>query len=1021
MMRAAYASLGLSLSLTLVATALLCGEQLPVKTYTTADGLARNRVECIVEDPRGFLWFCAGSLLSRFDGYTFTNYEAKQGLPSRSVTTIKITRQGVYWVGTVEGLFRLDPNWPPPQRFNRVPIGANKNAQHINTLVEDHSGTFWVGTDDGLYRLEVGQSEFRQVDIGIPQRSNGKRVIDLLREDQQGTLWITEGDSVYRRMLDGQTVHYHDSRLPECDGHLALYEDRGGRLWNGGRSLCRLNPNAGPNDPLVIRVYTTEDGLAYERVEAVLETSDGQFWVGTARGLCYYVPETDRFETYTTAHGLSDAGIKSLAEDREGNLWVGTETGGVMKIARRGLTSYTKADGLGNTRISSIFVDLAGELCAVTSPTGGKWSLDCFNGKIFTSIHPKYPETIGSFGWGWNQTAFQDHTGEWWIPTGQGLCRFAKTNRATELAGRKPKAIYTTRDGLPSNNIFRLFEDSQGNIWISVVQPPNNLLTRWDRATSAFHVFGGDDGLPPNQPTATAFAEDGSGQIWIGFFDGGLACFHNGRFTLYSETNGLPAGMISALHLDHAGRLWIAANQGGLGRIDDLSDDKPHFVRYTMAEGLSSNSVFCLTEDQWGGIYAGTGRAVDRLDPTTGHVRHYTTSDGLARGEMNVAARDRQGALWFGTVLGLSRLIPESDRPTSPPVFITGIQVHGVPQPVAEFGETGLQQLALRPNQNQIRLDFVGLGFAPGELLRYQYRLEGADQEWSAPTEQRTINYASLSPGRYTFRVRAVNSEGTVSAQPASVALTILPPVWQRLWFLALVGTVLALVTYTLHRYRLEQLLAVERMRTRIATDLHDDIGSSLSQIAILSEVARRKIKNVDAQAAEPLSDIATVSGELVDAMSDIVWSINPKHDHLSNLEHRMRRFATDVLTARGIGLEFRTTATQAGLRIGTDIRRQVFLIFKEAVNNIARHSGASQATVEFSVAKEHLVLQVKDNGTGFDPTTGCNGNGLVNMRKRAADLGGTAVFESFSDRGTTLTLRVPFTYQYWWGRKSGK
>jgi streptogramin lyase/two-component sensor histidine kinase len=562
-------------------------------------------------------------------------------------------------------------------------------------------------------------------------------------------------------------------------------------------------------------------------------------------------------------------------------------------------------------------------------------------------------------------------------------------------------------------------EDSQGNIWISVAPQPSSPLTRWDRATSRFHVFGEADGLPRNQKSATAFAEDHFGQIWIGFYDGGLARFHNGRFTLYSEVDGLPGGRIYALHLDQGGRLWIAANGGGLGRIDKLRDDKPHFAVYTTAEGLWSNYVHCLTEDQWGRIYAGTGLGVDRLEPTTGRVKHYTAADGLARGAMNVAARDRQGALWFGTLLGLSRLIAESDRPASPPpVFITGLQVHGVQQPVAELGQTGLQPLALRPNQNQIRFDFVGLNFGPGESRRYQYRLEGADQGWSAPTNQRTVNYASLSPGSYTFRVRAVNSEGTVSVQTASVALTIPPPVWQRWWFIVSAGTVIALLAYALYCYRVSQLLAMERLRIRIATDLHDDIGSSLSQIAILSEVARRKIENADMHAAGQLSDIAAVSGELVDAMSDIVWAINPKHDHLSNLEHRMRRFATDVLTARSIGLEFQTSATQPDLRIGAGIRRQVFLIFKEAVNNIARHSSASVATVEFGLVQEHLVLQLKDNGTGFDPARSAEGNGLANIRKRASDLGGTAVFESLSDRGTTLTLRVPLTYQRWGGRR---
>jgi ligand-binding sensor domain-containing protein/signal transduction histidine kinase len=1022
MAMAAHGSLGFRLGLMLLASALLCAEQLPVRTYTTADGLARNTIFCIVQDTRGFLWFCTSDGLSRFDGYTFVNYGMKQGLPNRAVTTLRITRQGVYWVGTYAGLYRMDPYSSPPQKFEAVRVGANENSQRILALIEGHSGVLWAGTDDGLFRLDEGESRFQPVDIGIPQRSDGNRAADVLLEDQRGTLWIAGDEKLYRRMPDGNTRVYRDSRFK--GGFLTLYEDRERRLWAGTvfAGICRLDPDAGPNDPIVSRGYTTKDGLAHNRVEALLQTADGRFWAGVARGLSLYVPGADRFESYTTAEGLSDAGVKSLADDREGNLWVGTEAGGVMKIARRGFTSYTKADGLGNTRISSLFVDLAGEICAVTSPTGGKWSLDCFNGKRFTSIRPRYPSTIRYFGWGWNQTAFQDHTGEWWIPTGQGLCRFAKANRVVELAGRRPKTVYTTRNGLPANVLFRLFEDSQGNIWISSSDQPTNPLTRWERATGTFHVFGEADGLPRLQPSATAFAEDRSGQIWIGY-SGSLARFHNGRFTLYTEAGGLPAGQIRALHLDRAGRLWIASSRGGLARMDDPSaETNPSFVRYTTAEGLSNNSVNCLTADEWGRIYACTGRGIDRLDPTTGRIKHFTTADGLARGEPGVAMRDREGALWFGGGLGLSRLVPEPDRPASPPpVFVTELQVRGTSRPLAELGQAKVTDLVLQPNQNQVRIDFVGLGFAPGERLRYQYRMSGADGDWSPPNEQRTINYASLGPGAYTFLVRAVNAEGAVSAQPAMVSFTILAPIWQRWWFLSTAAVVLSLLIWTLYRYRLAHLLAVERIRTRIATDLHDDIGASLSQIAILSEVARRKIEGADLPAGGPLLEIACVSRELVDAMSDIVWTINPRHDHFSNLEYRMRRFASDVLTARNIELEFRAMATQPDLPIGAEIRRQLFLIFKEAVNNIARHSGASLTTVEFSVAQEHLVLQVTDNGTGFDPAGCAEGNGLVNMQKRASELGGTVVFESLLHHGTTLKLRVPFTYQYWWGRKVGK
>jgi signal transduction histidine kinase/ligand-binding sensor domain-containing protein len=995
----------------------LCAEQLPVRTYGTTDGLAGNLVTCIVKDPRGFLWFCASGLISRFDGYTFANYGMKVGNVNAYLTDFRISRQGVYWAATTDGLFRLDPNSPPPQKFEAVPIGVTENSRRVTTLAEDRSGALWAGTWDGLYRLAVGKSEFQPVDIGIPNGVDGRRNVDFLLEDRQDMLWAIAGDRLYRRTPDGKTTVYSDPWFKR--GQLALYADRHGRLWvctNAGLGV--LNPDAGSTDRSLTRRYTTKDGLPHERVEALTETSDGWLWAGGAVGLSRYTPEMDRFESYTAAHGLSDPNVKSLAEDREGNLWAGTENGGVMKIARRGFTSYTQADGLSKLRIASVFLDLAGELCAVTSPTGDKWSLECFNGKRFKSIRPKYPSKIRYFGWGWNQVAFQDHTGEWWIPTGEGLCRFAKANRAAELAGRRPKAVYTTRDGLPSNNIFRLFEDSQGNVWISVVGQPINPLTRWERTTGRFQVFGEADGLPRNQWSAEAFAEDRFGQTWIGHGGGRLARFRDGRFTMYYGADGVPVGRITALHLDHAGRLWIASTLGGLGRIDNLREAKPNFVKYTMAEGLSSNSVFCVTEDQWGRIYLGTALGVDRLDPATGHVKHYTTADGLARGVISVARRDRDGDLWFGSPLGLSRLIPEPDRPVPPPpVFITGIQARGIPQTLCELGETSVPQLPLRPNQNQVQLSFVGLGFATGELLRYQYRLEGADRDWSPPTEQRTVNYASLKPGAYRFEVRALNTEGAVSPISASVPFTVQAPFWQRWWFLTVSGIVLSTLIYALYRYRSAQLVAIERVRVRIAADLHDDIGASLSQIAVLSEVAHRKIQGANLETAEPLFEIASISRELVDAMGDIVWAINPKHDRLSNLEHRMRRFASDVLCARNIDLDFRASAGLGDIRVGADLRRQVFLIFKEAVNNIARHSGCTQARVDFKAVEDGLFVEIADSGKGFDPTACIEGNGLMNIRKRVSDLGGSLMLESAHNHGTSVRLRLPLPHQYWWGR----
>jgi two-component sensor histidine kinase len=339
---------------------------------------------------------------------------------------------------------------------------------------------------------------------------------------------------------------------------------------------------------------------------------------------------------------------------------------------------------------------------------------------------------------------------------------------------------------------------------------------------------------------------------------------------------------------------------------------------------------------------------------------------------------------------------------------VTGLSVGGVARPISDLGLLSVAGLNLR--RTPLRIDFVGLGFSPGETLRYQYRLEGEDTDWGPPTDQRAVVYAGLSPGSYRFLVRAVASEGAVSREPATVAFRVLPPLWRTWWFLLACALALSLILYVLHRYRLARALAVANLRTRIATDLHDDIGAGLSQIAILSEVAQRPTDGVESREPPPLSDIAGISRELVDSMSDIVWAINPDHDRVSNLVHRMRRFATDVLGGQRIALAFESSVADDDLKVNADVRRQLYLIFKEGVNNIARHSGASRVEVELDSGKDGIRLRLCDDGEGFDPADPAaeqHGHGLVNMRRRAAAMGGNVDLESAPGRGTSLTVTV--------------
>jgi signal transduction histidine kinase len=461
--------------------------------------------------------------------------------------------------------------------------------------------------------------------------------------------------------------------------------------------------------------------------------------------------------------------------------------------------------------------------------------------------------------------------------------------------------------------------------------------------------------------------------------------------------------------MDDSGVLWIGTTQG-LVRADDLTAERPRFTTFTTAHGLSSAYIGAMAEDRWGRIYAATGRGIDRFEPQSGgpgRIRHYTTADGVVPGELELALRDRQGALWFSSPLGLSQLVPSLERTRAPPpVLITGLSAGGLPRAISDLGESSVAGLKLA--QTPIRVDFVGLDYSPGEALRYQYMLENADRDWSPPTDQRTVVYASLAAGTYRFLVRAVASDGTTSPRPATIAFTIPPPVWRSWWFLSAGGLAGLLLLFALHRHRLAQAVAVADVRARIATDLHDDIGASLSQIAILSEVAQRTALSPEPGTRLPLTEIAGISRALVDAMSDIVWAINPDHDRLSNLVYRMRRFAMDVLGGQGIAVRFRSTVVDHDLKIGVDVRRQVYLIFKEGVHNIARHSGADRVQVDLDRLEDRLMLQLRDNGAGFDPDAQYQGRGLANMRQRAAALRGKVEFASAPGKGTLLRMTVP-------------
>jgi two-component sensor histidine kinase len=385
-------------------------------------------------------------------------------------------------------------------------------------------------------------------------------------------------------------------------------------------------------------------------------------------------------------------------------------------------------------------------------------------------------------------------------------------------------------------------------------------------------------------------------------------------------------------------------------------------------------------------------------------------------------ARDEAGNLWFSQKFTLARLEVQADESFAPPpIFIGDLRVNGETiKKLSELGETAVEKLDFNSEQRQLQIGFFALGFGTGETLRYQYKLNDAD--WSEPSASRSVNL-NLAPGSYNFLVRAVNAEGAASENPARVAFTIARPVWQRWWFLVAAALAISFLIYAVYRYRIAQVIKLERVRTRIATDLHDDIGSSLSKIAILSEVVRQRNGangNGKDEKNEPLEIIANTSREMVDAMSDIVWAINPERDHLSDLIQRMRHFAEQLLDAQDIGYQFAVPENLKDIALGADQRREIYLIFKECVNNLAKHSGASAAEIAVRLENDNLIIEVKDDGRGFDVAeksggsqNGFGGNGLRNMKKRARKCGGEFRVDSEIGKGTRIALEIPVGKNY--------
>jgi hypothetical protein len=650
-------------------------------------------------------------------------------------------------------------------------------------------------------------------------------------------------------------------------------------------------------------------------------------------------------KTADALHQKESAVIISIHDDRQGNLWIGSYAG--LFLAKKDMPK--------------------------TAPM---------------------PEltTVGKKNIGFTGCMVQDNKGQLWACTNGGVLA---------LEGDKVviRDTFSARCG---------FADPDGSIWFGGSK--GNIAYERD---GQFHTL---KYVSANNERIDAVYRDPQGNLWIGYPSMGLKKFRIQGDSLqllreYTGSTGYSNLRIRSMIADGKGYLLAGTRTDGLYIIpmDENSHTGP--IHLTAGQGLSGNWVKAIAAGKEG-FYLATSNGLDVLkaDPGDyGHARiqHVPFRNEQVPIELNTLFL-QSDTLWLGTAKGLLQYIPHMRGKNSipPPTYFMKLTINGrLDSSFLPFTQTRVLP-ALDYWQNNLAFDFAGLSFRDEDKVSYRYRMEGLDKVWSAPTSRRYVNYSHLSPGDYKLLVMASNDDGVWSRVPATLIFHIAAPFWLQDWFIALCIAIAISLVYLLYRYRLHHALKIERLRTKISTDLHDDIGSTLSSISIMSNmIMQSDVPDWQRMAGE----IKENSLSLMDKMDDIVWSINPRNDEMENLMIRVQRFAAPLLEARGIDYEIIIENNIRHLKLSMEHRQHIYLIMKEAIINLAKYSGASKAIIRARPAGGQLRVDICDDGCGFDPAFSRKGNGIVNMKGRAALMRAGLHIESTRGKGTSvmLTLKV--------------
>lgn len=993
----------------LLFSCLLTDSQAPIfnlDKFTTANGISDNNVGQVMEDSRGFLWLATSNGLDRYDGKLFKQYNSfgKGGLTDLSINCIAEDRHGNIWIGTSNGLNKLDPFKETITHYYEGNGAGTIPFRWCNYLFVDRFKNLWLTTQKGIALFDEQSNSFTNYPVSVyggDPRNN--RFIDHIIEDHRGRMWLATSYGV--KLYDRNSKTFESFHRPETEGKfdaqniiISLYEDWNGNIWAGtwGAGLLRFN----------------EEKKAFENYQigdvdrsSLVVTGITKIRIGNAdhlllavNGGLYYLDSSDSKQRLVKLMEESNVSFGSnpfvkLLNDGRGTIWVGGSTG-LFKINLTG--QPIKWVGLGDEHASDKYVwhiipdiQRPHEIFYLTT-IDGWWKYETASQTISKLLLPKDKSKLLCYINNWQP----DEKG-YWFSSVEGFGYYdIYNNRVTDLT-----SVIKENFGQASTGFIA--KDPLGKIWLTVRR--NGLLV-YDPMTKTTQKLLADSSAENNVlgMSASDMVSGKDGKIYFTVYD-----------RLYRiDPSDLTYKIVKApltdeqIDLSKTGPEKIAFNSdnrifiNSKLRVYELKGDS--LVTVFPKTGFSSFTIEDIIAGESNSIWLVTSKGVIRTNSDFMKWAIVTPEGGNVKVDFSKMTVYQDALLFNGTGgigIAANSLLP--DQPIPPAVIINKIK----------YGPKEAYLVSFKPfdfscsYKEAIQFELSAIDFVNENENKIVYKLDGWDKEWRELNGTPIVRYEQLPPGDYVFKSKTLNTQGNESKETA-ISFEVKPPFYRSWPFIILCIVSIACILYAVYRYRVRKLLEMERLRTRIATDLHDDIGATLSSISMYSQAIKQQVNEKDPQLEKVLDKMGENSRDMVTSMNDIVWAINPANDQGEKLVQRMESYATDICAVKNIELQFNIDEKLKNISLPVEHRKNVFLIFKEAVNNAVKYSGAKKITVNLLVKGRDIQLVVNDDGKGFDKAMVISGNGLKNFEARAKEIGGSIDINSMTEKGTTISLQ---------------